>query len=121
MEWIMREPSSVDAGGGNADRAVDAAAGFVRRPGVEHQRRADLHVVAAGELLLLHPLAVDEGAVGAVQVGDCVVAVRAAELGVLAGDFGIVNVQRTRLVAPQPNDRLVKLEACALIVSANDK
>ena len=42
--------------------------------------------------VLPDPLPVDERAVGAVQVGDRVVAVGAADLGVVAGDFGVVQL-----------------------------
>ena len=110
----MCEPSSVAAAGEMFDCIVDAGVGIARRAGVEHQRLADLHLVAAGKHLLLHAAAVDEGPVGAVQVGDCVVAVGAAELDVLAGDLRVVNVQHTRLVAPEPDDRLRPTRSASL-------
>ena len=36
------------------------AVGFVRGTRVEHERRPDLHLIAAGQHLLLHPLSVDD-------------------------------------------------------------
>ena len=79
-------------GGGDVDRLgeVFAAAGGA---GVEHERPAELDLVAAGEAMGADPLAVDEGAVGAVQIGDREIAVAAAEFGVMAGDFGVVNLE----------------------------
>ena len=62
------------------------------RARVEHQRAAHLDLIAAGELVLADALAVDERAVGTVQVGDRVVVVDAADFGVMAGDFGVVQL-----------------------------
>ena len=97
------------------------AVGLLGGAGVEHQRRPDLHLIAAGQKMLLHPFAVDEGPVGTAQVGDRVIAMGAAELGVQARDLGIVQVDSAGLVAPEPQDGLLQLVARALVISANHK
>ena len=71
--------------------------------------------------MLLDPLAVDEGAVGTVQVGDGVIAMGAADLGVVAGDLGVVQLDDAGLVASEPQDGLLQLETRALVVSADHK
>ena len=68
-ERMIRDWSSC---GGAAAMSIDSARSSptAGRAGVEHQRAADLDLVAAGEAMAADPLAVDEGAVGAVQIGD---------------------------------------------------
>ena len=118
-ERMIRDWSS-GVGGGDVDRLgqVFAAAGGA---GVEHERPADLNLVAAGQAMGVDLLAVDERAVGAVQIGDAEIAVAAAHLGVMAGDLGVVNLEDVRGVAPQPENGVLQLESRALIVSANDE
>ena len=91
-ERTIRERSSGSAGGADADDLGQVFLRLFGRARVEHQRAADLHLVAAGQLVLADALAVDERAVGAVQVGDRVVALDAADFGVVAGDFGVVKL-----------------------------
>ena len=50
-----------------------------------------------------------------------VIAVAAAEFGVMARDLGVVNLDGVRGVAPQAENGVLQLEAAALIVSANDE
>ena len=107
--------------GGDIDRTADRAVGLLGGAGVEHQRRPHLHLVAAGQEMLVHPFAVDEGPVGTVQVGDGVIAMGAAELGVLPRDLGVVQVDDAGLVASEPQDGLLQLETRALIISADHK
>ena len=64
-------------------------------------------------------LAVDERAVGAVQIDEDEIVVRAAQLGVMAGDLGVVDLDRVRGVAPQSKDGVVQLETSSLVVPAN--
>ena len=89
------------------------------RPGVEHQGVAHLDLVAAGQAVLANPLAVDESAVGAAQIGDGEIGVGAAELGVVSGDFRVVDLNGVGGLASQPEDSLPQLETCALVVSTN--
>ena len=120
-EWMIRDWSSGAAAAAISTELPILAVRFVGGPRVEHQRRPHLHLVATDQNVLLHPLPVDEGAVGAVQVGDRVIAMRAAELGVMARDFGIVHVDSAGLVASEPQDRLLQLITRALVISANYK
>ena len=113
--------SSSAADGGNVDRTADTAVGLLGGPGVEHQGRPHLHLIAAGQQMLLHPFPVDEGPVGTVQVGDGVIAMGAAELGVVPRDLGIVQVDAAGLVASEPQDGLLQLVTSALVSSADHK
>ena len=117
------DPRAVARLGRRAD-ADDLGQVFLRlfgRTRVEHQRAAELNLVAALQLVLADALAVDERAVAAVQIGDRVVVVDAADFGVVAGDFGVVKLERVRGVPPEPNGRLGQLEAAALVGSADDE
>ena len=120
-EWMIRDWSSGGGGGGDIDGTAECAVGLLGGTGVEHQRRPDLHLIAAGQQMLLHPFPVDEGPVGTVQVGDGVIAIGAAELGVVPRDLGIVQVDGTGLVASEPEDRLLQLITRALVISADHK
>ncbi len=86
-------------------------------------RAADLHLVAAGQLVLLDPLAVDERAVGAAQVGEDVVVAGAADLGVPARDFGVVHLDLIARLAPQGERGGIgiQLEPSSLIPALNDE
>ena len=117
------DPRAVARLGRRAD-ADDLGQVFLRlfgRTRVEHQRAADLNLVAALQLVLADALAVDERAVAAGQVGDRAVVLGAADFGVVAGDFGVVKLEGVRGVPPQSNGRLGQLEAAALIGSADDE
>jgi len=105
--------------GGDVDGLAHLFARCARGTGVEHQRGADLDLVSAGEVMVADPLAVDKGAVGAVEIGDGEIAVAAAQFGVMAGDFGVVDLDHVRGVASHPEDGVRQLETCALVVSAN--
>ena len=70
---------------------------------------------------MANPLAVDERAVRAVQIGDGVFAVDPADFGVMAGDFGVVQGDGAGRVAPQPYGGLGQFEAAALIDPADDE
>ena len=71
--------------------------------------------------VLLDPLAVDERAVGTVQIGDGEGVVQAADFGVMAGDFGVVQLDGVRGVAADADHGPLEFEAGALIDSANYK
>ena len=74
---------------------------------VEQQRAAELHLVAAGESLFADLLAVDERAVGAAEVADeDASAVAAPDFGMLARDFGVVQLHGVRRAAPDRDDVL---------------
>ena len=60
--------------------------------GEQHHRAAELHLIAAGEFFLIDPTVVDERAVGAAQIDDQVLFAHAANFGMAAGDFGIVQL-----------------------------
>ena len=104
---------------GDVDLCGEVFAGVLGGAGEEHQRAADLHLVAAGQRGTLHPLAVDEGPVGAVQVGEVEDAVLDADIRVLAGDFGIVELDDIGDVPAQADRRTLQLEAGPLIVAAD--
>ena len=91
------------------------------RAGVEHQRAAELELVAAAEPMVADPLAVDERAVAAAQVRDGVIVLDAADFGVVAGDLGVVDLDGVRRVPPQADGRLGQLEAASLIGAADDE
>ena len=97
-------------------QVLDAAFGDA---GVEQQRAAELQLVAAGQLVLLDLLAVDERAVGAAEVADDERVAAAAELGVLARDFGVVQLHGVRRAAAERDGRAVEPEARALIAALN--
>ena len=89
---------------------------------VEHQGAAELDLVAARKGMGLDPLAIDVGAVGAAEVGEkCKYAVRSADFGVVARDFGVVQPDGAGGVASDSRERLVELETRALVVSPDDK
>ena len=69
-EWMIRERSSRVLAARQMSTPISHLAGVVGGAGIEHQRAADLHLVAAGERECSHPLAVDEGPVGAVQIDE---------------------------------------------------
>ena len=76
----------------DVDDVGQVLVGSLGRAGEQHQRAADLQLVAAAEPVAADPLAVDEGAVGAAQVGERVASLVAADFGMLAGDFGVVEL-----------------------------
>src|SRR5208337_758617 len=106
---------------GDIDRTADTAVRLFGGTGVQHQRRPHLHLVATGQQMLSHLFPVDKRSVGTIQVGDSVIAMRTTDLGVMARDLGIVNVDGARLVASEPEDGLLQLITRALVVSSNDK
>ena len=113
----MREPSSVVVLRDDFDlvgEVFDAAFGDAR---VEQQRAAELQLVAAGELVFFDLLAVDERAVGAVQVADEILFAAAAELGVLARDFGVVQLHGVGGAAAERDRGAIQPEASALIAA----
>ena len=99
-ERTIRERSTGSAAGADADDLGQVFRRFFGRARIEHQRAAELNLVAAGQAMLADAFAVDERAVGAAQVGDHVVVVDAADFGVLAGDFGVVQLEGIRGVPP---------------------
>ena len=71
----------------------------------QHQRRADLQVVAVDQLVLvLQALTVDEGAIGAAQIRNDARGAVIPNLRVAARSLGIVNLKLVRGVAPRPSD-----------------
>ena len=68
------------------------------------------------------PLPIDECAVRAVQIADNeVVVALAADFGMMARDFGVVDLDGVRPIPTDPNGRFCQLKAVSLIGSANDK
>jgi hypothetical protein len=76
-----------------------------------------LHLVAAFELVLFDPPAVDVGAVRAVQIGDGELVVAMADFGVVARDFGVVDLDSVRRIASELLDGPIQLEPNTLIDS----
>jgi len=108
-------------GGGYLHRLGQLFDRFGRGAGKQEQGASQLELVAAAQHLLAHALAVDERAVGAVQIADRVAFVRAAQLCMDARDLGVVELHGVRSVATDAHHRAVQLEAPALIVAADDK
>ena len=96
--------------------------------------RANQHLVsnwpglAVGQVMTRPALTIDSG----VSIEEAakqmdhrrvhrLVVVDAADLGMMAGDFRIVKLQRVRRVPPETNVRLGQLETIALIGSADDE
>ena len=73
--------------------------------GVEQQRAAELHLVAAGQLVLADLPAVDEGAVRAAQVAEDELVAASREFDVVARDFGVVQLHGVRRAAPDRHQR----------------
>ncbi len=73
---------------------VDQGAGGAL--GVEHQRAADLDLVAALQAMGLDRSPIDECAVGAVQVADRVDVAGCVNLGMTPGDFRVVELDAVR-------------------------
>ena len=82
------------------DRLGQVFFGFFARARKKHERAAHLELIAAIEQVLFDPLAIDVGAVGTVQVGDGKSVVLAANLGVMTGDFGVVQLDVVRGLRP---------------------
>ena len=101
-----------DAVGQVAGRRTVAAAEAVDQDGL-----ADLDLVAGLEQGVLDRLAVDEGAVGAAAVVDAVAAAvqGQAELGVPAGNLGVVQADGVGGVAADAEDRPGQVELLALV------
>ena len=77
----------------------------VARAGEQHHRAADLHLVAAGQFFLLDAFVVHERAVGAAQVDQQKIFPDAANFGMAARDFGIVQLNPIAGIAtnnPEP-------------------
>src|SRR5689334_7857398 len=93
----------------------------VAAAGEEQQRAADLHAVARAERSPLHFLAVDPGAVGALQIDDFELAsFLEPELGMAAG--GLVIAQLDGVGGVPANELLLRqIVAAALISSLNDE
>ena len=117
----MREPSPGWPRADDVDLVGQVRSAALARIGEEHQRAADLHAVAAGQLVLLDAAAVDERAVGAGQVGELVDFSFAANLGVPPRDFRIVHQDRVRSVATETDNVVFQLESGALISTLNDE
>ena len=67
------------------------------------------------------PLAVDEGAVGAAQVDDRVDVPLAADFGVPARDFGVVDLDEVRRVSAETHHPVFQLELRPLVATRDDK
>ena len=106
-------------GRSNIDRAREFFLGLVRRAGEEHQRAAELHLIAALQDVLTDALAVDERAVGTVQIAEFELRAAAADFGVVPRDFGVVQLQRVRRITAHAEGFFLQLEAGSLIVSAD--
>ena len=112
--WRTREPSPTGmlrriaerssglAGPSMSTRAVRSRSRSLGGALVEeHHRLAELEPVARAERRLVDRLAVDERAVGRAEVDDPVRVVDRPDLGVPAGDLGIVEPDRVR-ACPDP-------------------
>jgi len=64
-----------------------------------------LHLITAYEAVLLDTFAIDERPVRAIQIEDDVVVVNSADLRMMAGDFGVMELDRIGDIAPQPERR----------------
>jgi hypothetical protein len=71
------------------------------RIGEEHQRAAEQDAVARFEQAFLDRLVVDNGAVGAAEVGEREARFFLADAGVLAGDFAVVELNQIAAVAAE--------------------
>lgn len=100
-----------------------ATGGRVLAAGVEHDRAAELDLVASGELVALDAAVIDEGAVGAALVEEDQGLADVAEFGVLAGNFGVVQLDRATQVAAESNSDLGEgeLEAVPLIATLDNE
>ena len=85
----------------DVDLVRQVLCGVDHRPVKSISVRPNLHLVAAGQLLLLDPVAVDERAVGAAQVANQVTSRRLADFGVPARDFGVVQLDGVGRIAAQ--------------------
>ncbi len=119
IERTMRELSPVCRG--TMSILPDRSGRVVADAGEEHQRAAHLHLVAAGQLVRVIALAVDERAVGAVQIDQRERAAFARQLGVVAGDFLIVQLNGVRRLAADAQGIALQLELDPLVVAANDE
>ena len=90
--------------------------------GEQHRRAANLQLVARGQLACFgDPLAVDVRAVRAAQVGHHAGHAVVADFGVSARDFGVVNLDVVRGVAPQAQRALFEIEERSLVVALINK
>ena len=94
-----------------------SSSGLFAGAGKKHQRAAHLQLIAAVEPVLPDALAVDVRAIGTVQIRDGKCIVLAANFGMMAGDFGVVQLDVVRCVATDADDRSLEFEPGALIDS----
>ena len=82
---------------------------------VEQDRLAELEPVSRVERRLVDELAVDVGPVGRAEIDDPVRLLLLPELGMAAGDLGIVEPDRVRVIPSQGHGTRLELEALALV------
>ena len=121
IERTIRELSGRVAAQHDVDLVGQVFRRRIARIGEQHQRAADLQPVAAGQLVLFDALAVDEGAVRAAQVDDRVDVALAADFGMAARDFGVVNLDEVRRVAAETHHPVFQLELRPLVATRDDK
>src|SRR3954451_13558159 len=100
--------------------APPSSAGLRIAGEVDESELADLHLVAAGELHRLDPLAVEVGAVEAAHVADGEPVGLAVELGVPARDGDVVEEDVALRMPPRGGDVLVEKEPAAGVGTALD-
>src|SRR5262249_2074087 len=103
-----------DAGGQVAGRRLGPGGA------VDPDWLADLDVVAGLQEDVLDRLVVDEGAVGAADVDEAVTLGGLAELGVAAGDLGVVQPDAVAGVAADAELRVGQVELFAFIGALDD-
>ena len=109
----------LDVAGHDVDLVGEVLELVVGHAGVEQERAAELHLVAARQLMLADLAAVDEGAVGAAEVAEDELVVTSGELDMVARNLGVVQLNCIRRSAPDGHQRIVETEARALISTLN--
>ena len=117
----IREPSSRVGAGDDVDLVGDVFGSVFNEAGVEQQRFAELQLIAAHEFMFCGGAAVDESAVGAVQIAQDVAVAPAHQLRMFARDFRVVQTNRVVLVRPTVWTDSSNWKREPLIASLNDK
>src|SRR5687767_7870002 len=95
----------------------DVFARAIIRVGEDQKRAADLHSVAIGQWPLADLFAVDERAVGAIEIDQGVALALLAHFGVSAGDFVIGKLDAVGGVAAERQRQAAQLVALAFVAT----
>ena len=104
-----------------AGQVVDGLGGVGPAGTEDEHRLADDDLIAGLQRGLLDLLVVDEGAVGAADVDEHIVAVGQAKLGMAARHLGVVQANLVGRVPADADDRLGQLELLAFVGALDDE